>query len=425
MTELNSNNQYDAIIIGSGTCGATIARELALQNKKVLILEKGGDDPLSETLPGIAPILNEVSVGPKLKDMRGVTTGGTTALYFGVAALPPFDTFSALGIDLTQDYEEVKKELPINYLPDEVFGPQSLKLRDSAQELGYSWEKQLMLIDADKCKTGYSYEAKWKAKSFVEDAVNNGATLLNKAEVTKIIFQKGKAIGVEYKQKKKRKFSKPTLCTVYGEKIILAAGVLASPQILKKSGAKNVANRGFYFDPNQVYFGLIPNLNSKNNFVGAMETNLEEDITLGDANIPKLLYKFLMISMLKPKHFFSFSKSIGIGVKVHEPMGGELRENGKYHKEVSKEVLAKLQRGGEAAIEILKNAGATHIVKSPVNVTSTGGVLKINEHVDTNLQTEFKNLYVCDRSILPDTFRKPPTLTLVCLGKYLSRRLWA
>ena len=206
MAELNSNNQYDAIIIGSGTCGATIARELSRQNKKVLILEKGGDNPLSETLPGIAPVLNEVSVGDKLKDMRGVTTGGTTALYFGVAAIPPFETFSALGIDLSKEYEEVKKEVPINYLPDNIFGPQSLKLRDSALELGYSWEKQPMLIDPEKCKTGYSYDAKWKAKSFVEDAVKDGATLVNKAEVTKIIFQDNKQLALSTSKKRSENF---------------------------------------------------------------------------------------------------------------------------------------------------------------------------------------------------------------------------
>ena len=29
--------EYDAIVVGSGTCGATIARELSKQKKKVLI----------------------------------------------------------------------------------------------------------------------------------------------------------------------------------------------------------------------------------------------------------------------------------------------------------------------------------------------------------------------------------------------------
>jgi choline dehydrogenase-like flavoprotein len=424
MNKLDSENHYDAIIVGSGTCGATIARELSKQKKKVLILEKGGDHPLKETLAAISPILNEVKVAPKMKDMRALTTGGTTALYFAVSALPPFETFSSLGIDLKEDFEETKKELPLGYLPDELFGPQTLKLRDSALELGHSWEKQLMLVDESKCNSGYSYDAKWKAKSFVDDAVEDGAKLINKAEVTRILFDKNKAIGVEYQNGKKSSKSKPGH-QVFAEKIILAAGVLATPKILKDNGIKNVGNKGFYFDPNQVYFGLIPGLNSTDNFIGAMETYLEDDIVLGDANVPGLFYKLLMISMFKPIHLFSFSKSIGIGVKVHEPMGGEILENGQYHKELTKDVYEKLKKGEEEAVKILKNAGAKRIVKSPVNVTSTGGLLQINEHVDKNLQTEFENLYVCDRSILPDTFRKPPTLTLVCLGKYLSRHLMA
>ncbi|QHI36102.1 putative GMC-type oxidoreductase [Kordia antarctica] len=423
MTELNQNNQYDAIIIGSGTCGATIAKELAKQKKKVLILERGKTVLLKESLSGIVSIMNEISVGKKLKDMRALTTGGTTALYFGVAALPPFDTFSSLGIDLTQDYEEAKKELPINYLPDEIYGNQSLKLRDSALELGYSWEKQLMLVDLSKCKSGYSYESKWKAKSFVDDAIDDGATLVNRAEVTKIIFDKNKAIGVEYKFKVRAVGS--TLYQAFGEKIILAAGIHASPMILRNSGIKNVAKNGFYFDPNMGIFGLIPGLKSTDNFVGTMQTHLEDDISLGDANVQKLFYKILTVAMFKPRHYFSFSDNIGIGVKVEEPMGGELMENGKYHKTLSQEVLSKLDRGTEAAIEILKNAGAKHIIKSPLSPTSVGGALNISEHVDKNLETEFKNLYVCDRSVLPDTYRKPPTLTLVCLAKYLARHLLA
>lgn len=420
MTQLHSETYYDAIIVGSGTCGATLARELAKQQKKVLILEKGATVPLKETLPGIAPLLNEVKVTEKLKDMRAITTGGTTAFYFGVAATPPLETFSSLGMDLSKAYKEVQNELPINYLPDEYFGPQSLKLRESALDLGHDWEKQPMLVDLDKCTSGYSYEAKWKAKSFVEEAVENGATLLEKVEVTNVIFENNKAVGVAYKEKKKSNIHK-----VYGEKIILAAGILASPVILQKSGMKNVGNHGFYVDPNRVYFGLIPKLGSTNNFVGAMETKLEEDIFLGDANVPKLFYQLLMISMLKFRHLFSFSKSIGIGVKVHDPMSGSVSEDGQYRKKISEDVLAKLDKGGKEAIKILQNAGAKHIVKSPVNVTSTGGLLKINEHVNSNLETQFKNLYVCDRSVLPDTFRKPPTLTLVCMAKYLSNRLWA
>ncbi|NVO09900.1 MAG: GMC family oxidoreductase [Bacteroidales bacterium] len=418
MNTTTKDNNYDVIIVGSGVCGATIAKELSRQKKKVLILERGGNAPLKETLLGMASIVNEVSVGDKLKDMRGITTGGSTALYFAAAELPPLDTFLSLGIDLSKELEEARKELPLAILPDELFGNQSLRLRESAMGLGYSWKKELMLVDQSKCTSGYSYEAKWKARSYVEDAVRDGAVLINRATVLKVIVEKNRAIGVEYKLGGKG------ICQVYGEKIILAAGILASPMILKDSGIKNVANHGFYIDPNIVLFGFVSGLKGKeDNFVGAMDASLGDDITLGDANVSGLLYRLLMLAMFKPLRLASHSNSIGIGVKVNEAMGGELLENGHYYKQLPTEVFQKLKKGEDVATKILKNAGAKDIIKSPINVTSTGGVLRIQEHVDANLQTEYSNLYVCDRSVLPETFRKPPTLTLVCMGKYLARHL--
>ncbi|EDP94605.1 FAD-dependent oxidoreductase [Kordia algicida OT-1] len=423
MTQSNLKMHYDAIIIGSGTCGATIARELCKQNKKVLILERGATLPLKESLLGIGALANEVPVSGKLKDMRALATGGTSSLYFAVATPPPIDTFKSLGIDLTKEYKEALEELPIDYLPDELLGPQSLKLRDSARELGYDWYNQLMFVDQSKCKSGYTYESKWKAKDYVDDAIKDGATIINKAEVTKVITDNKKAIGVEYKLKKKTKSKKFELCKVFGDKIILTAGVLASPIILRNSGVKNVGDRGFYVDPNLVYFGLIPGLKSEKTFVGAMKADLEEDLALGDVNVIKSFYRLIMLSLLKPRHFFSYSNSIGIGVKVSEPLGGKFLDNGQFQKEFSKDVYKKLDKGSEDALKILKNAGAKHIIKGPMNVTGIGGLLRINEHIDNNLQTEFENLYVCDRSFIPDTFRDPPTLTLVCLAKYLANHL--
>lgn len=416
-----NNTVFDVIIVGSGAGGATIARELSRSNKKVLILERGQDVPLKESLIGISTIMDEVSVGKKLKDMRAITTGGTTALYFGVAAPPPIETFKALGIDLSQIYQELPKDLPLTLLPDDYYGSQALRLRESAEESGYSWNKELMLVDKSKCDNGYSYQAKWKAKSFVKDALESGAVIVNKAMVSKVITQDNKAIGVEYKHFKK--MTGFDLRKAYAEKVIIAAGALATPDILRNSGLKSIGNKGFYFEPNIALFGFASGLNARDNFTGSMQGDLDQEINLGDANLPKLLYRFLMLGMLKPLRLASFSNSICIGVKINDTKGGEIREDGTFYKELSNEDMAKLKKGEDAAVKILKNAGAKNIIKTPVNVTNAAGIITIGEDLDHNLQTEIENLFVCDRSLLPESFRKPPTVTLVCLGKYLSKQI--
>jgi len=41
--------EYDVIVVGSGPGGATVAKELSEQNKKVLILEWGSNAPIKGT----------------------------------------------------------------------------------------------------------------------------------------------------------------------------------------------------------------------------------------------------------------------------------------------------------------------------------------------------------------------------------------
>ena len=45
----------------------------------------------------------------------------------------------------------------------------------------------------------------------------------------------------------------------------------------------------------------------------------------------------------------------------------------------------------------------------------------LNDVVDSNLQTEYEGLYVCDCSVMPEAWGLPPTLTIVALGKRLSK----
>ncbi len=410
--------EYDVIVIGSGLSGATIARALSAQNKKVLILERGGDAMQKMSLGAMAKVTQEVALADKVKMTTGVATGGASNLYFGVLRNPPLELFNKLGIDLSAHLAAVKQELPIAVFPDQMISAKSAKLRDGANALGLPWLKHEMLIDQKMCSQGYSYEAIWKANSYIVDALKNGAVLINRATVEKILIDKNQAIGVEYT------VGKNQTQRVHAAKIVLAAGEFASPQILRNSGVQGIGSRGFYFNPGYALYGIVPGMQSDNSFVGTMGGVAKEGIELGDANVPQFLHRLMMIAKFKPRHLFAYPQTVGISVKVKDSLGGEFSADGKLYKKPSQEDQAKLQKGEQQARRILEAAGAQHVFNvGLVCAGRVGGLLAIEEHVDSNLESQFRNLYVCDGSVVPDDMRDPPALTLLCMAKHLIQHL--
>jgi choline dehydrogenase-like flavoprotein len=49
--------------------------------------------------------------------------------------------------------------------------------------------------------------------------------------------------------------------------------------------------------------------------------------------------------------------------------------------------------------------------------------VKIGQIVNSNIKTEFDNLYVCDCSIIPEAWGLPPSSTIIGLGKRLAKYL--
>jgi hypothetical protein len=71
----------------------------------------------------------------------------------------------------------------------------------------------------------------------------------------------------------------------------------------------------------------------------------------------------------------------------------------------------------------LLNAGARHIYKTWYLAVHPGGTAKRADIADSNLETETDNLFVCDCSVIPETWGLPPSLTLIALGKRLGKHL--
>jgi choline dehydrogenase-like flavoprotein len=415
--------EHDVIVVGSGAGGASVAREMALRGRRVLLLERGVDRRPRDGLRHLAAVGDYEPVGEDIGMARALTTGGTTAFYWGAAAYPPLEAFRAMGIDLTDALGEARRELPLlESAPDRLLSRQALAVRDGAHALGLPWAKtRLMLVDESRCKACVPHEAIWRARSAVDDAVRHGATLLTRAHVRRVLSEGSRAVGVEYEHGSGRRRE---IRRAYAARVVLSAGALATPKILQDSGVRNVGNRGFYCDPAFVVLGHVKGLNGGEVFQGSMGTNAEDSgLLVGDGCMSRATYRGYMLATRNFRALFSHRSHVAVGVLVRDGMGGTLNPEGLLRKDFNARERQQLDEGEALARRILARAGARGISRGHLSAAHVGGLLQIGEHLDDTLQTELRHLHVCDCSVLPSHIRLPPVLTLVCLGKYLARRL--
>lgn len=425
---MKSGQAYDAIVVGTGPGGGTVARELTQRGEKVLMLEWGSKPTIKGTaiqaMPKmLVPGRSFVFTNGLLGIARGIVTGGSSIFYYGTAFTPPVDMFKSYGIDITKEMEEVRADIPIGELPDELMGPTAKTIMQSARDLGYDWKKLPKFIDKNKCEAGCwrcgwgcPKGAKWSARLFTDEAEDNGAHLINGAKVEKVIVENRQATGVVYHKYGLRK-------EVYAPKVIISAGGIGSPQILKKSGL-NMAGYDFFYDPLIVVMGTLKKAKTGREIPMASGIHMEEEgYLMTDMAVPRTLYSIFASQVFKFQKLLAHRDKLLLMVKAKDSLGGRLTEKGGVRKPLTVDDKQKLFRGYSRAKDILANAGAKDIFKSWYIAAHPGGTAKINDVVDTNLMTNIKNLYVCDCSVVPEAWGLPPTFSLICLGKRLAKHL--
>ena len=423
-----SSKEFDAIVVGSGPGGATVARELSQKGKSVLILEWGDNDPVKgtlwDTIPrAFIPFKSLLVTGQALGMIRGITTGGSSQIYCATAFEPPVDMLSAYGVDIKDEVEEIRSQVPTDQLSDELMSPAGKVFYDSAKELGYDVHRLNKFIyqekcepDCAKCCYGCPTGAKWFAANFVDDALTEGAIMINKAKVRRVVIENKKAIGVEYKHKK-------AWYRAYAPQIIIAAGGIGSPLILRESGIKSVGY-DFFFDPLMYTLGKVKDVKGGRGVPMSAGIHFPEDgIVLTDFNQPRLMKIIFDLEVFKFKQAFSHSNVVPIMIKVKDGLSGSIKNGSLIWKTLKSDDKKKLDKGHLHAKKILENAGATNVYRSWILAAHPGGTVKIGEHVNSDLETEIENLYVCDCSVIPEAWGLPPTFTLLALGKRLGKHI--
>jgi hypothetical protein len=182
----------------------------------------------------------------------------------------------------------------------------------------------------------------------------------------------------------------------------------------------------FFFDPLWFVYGTINNGGSGKGLQMCSGIHFEDEgIVMTDFNMNPKLKALFDCQVFRPDQAVNFANVVPIMIKVRDGLGGRITDAGWVWKPLTASDKHKLRTGRRHARRILENMGARDIYNSWLLAAHPGGTVKIGEHLDSQLQTQIENLYVCDCSVIPEELGLPPTLTILSLGLRLAKHLLA
>ncbi|KAG0343906.1 hypothetical protein BG004_004905 [Podila humilis] len=272
---------YDVVIVGSGAGGGVMAAEMAKAGKRVLVIEKGHhyhqnelslnqtdafknlyenaldvdvDAVWSQVLgvgmhPYGTPIAHRASLSSTdgaLTVLAGATWGGGTTVNWCASLQLPYyvrEEWAKGGLPYftTPTYQKsidaIIERLGISDEHLEHNHANRLLL-EGCHKLGYPTKNIPQNTGFHKhscgwCGFGCRFgEKQGTMMTFLQDAKNHGAHFMHDTFIERVLINKGKAVGVVGHQQGRK-------IVVKASKVVVSAGSIHSPALLRRSGLKN------------------------------------------------------------------------------------------------------------------------------------------------------------------------------------------
>lgn len=428
---------YDVIVIGSGAGGSTVAKDLAHNGRKVLVLEKGNfqndgsyvghmktkqinlKNNLSSEDKKNYPFLTRPLDLTNIEEIGGTTTASIGNACFscsGCYSNSIMQQFEDKKLDIFEELLEASGELNVRYFPRNLWGNSTRLIAKAGEELGYIVEPMPKFINFEKCKlcgkcvNGCVFDAKWDGTYFIRQAIDYGCDIVTDFNVFEILHENNEVVGVVGIDKNNQKIE------YHAKKVIVSAGALNTPVILKNSGISNVGGQ-IFFDIFTTIGGYLKDANLKNELMMGIKAEFG----------PYFLsphYSMQLLPQIKERGFDADEKDvIGIMLKFADTCIGTIDSKGNIEKTLTKVDVDLIKEGYQKAINILLKLGVStdSIVATSLKGAHPGGTAAVGEVVDNNFETEIKGLYVCDASVIPEAPGRPPILTIVAIAKKVAK----
>jgi hypothetical protein len=220
--------------------------------------------------------------------------------------------------------------------------------------------------------------------------------------------------------------------------VILSAGGIGSPAILKRSGIKKMGTQEvgtrFFMDPMNIIFGYSKDsdggLWNMQTFSHAIEELAESDgFMIGNCSA---LGTFAVMTMfrLEPalQNWYKFPyvrRGMGLFVKMADQPYGIIHADEVTEKPFLPIDYERVNKGTSISREILTKAGCDPKSISVLEMAGghPGGTIAMGQAVAKDFSTEYQGLYVCDGSLMPTSPAAPPSLSICGMSHLLGKLL--
>ncbi len=424
-----------AVVVGSGAGGAMAARHLAASGFEVLLLEAGSPFKAltrrvmhagalrqtgllgsERTISLLFPHMRTSRSG-ELVTVRGVGAGGCTVLSCG-NMVPTDKGLREIGLDLGKEFEEVRALVPTCTVARERWRPISGEMFDAATRIGLSPELTPKAMDIGRCtgcgmcELGCASGARWDSRAWVVDAVGCGAKVLYGHQVTEVMVENGRAVGV-------RAETPSGSMTFRADTIVLAAGGIGTAQVLLRSGVE--VSDTLWIDP-VITFGGVKQ--------GARQ--LDE--------VPMAWYSARENYMISPyldllSHFFQPSwrkvgvnDRVGVMIKLADEANGSVDAGGKVTKALSMKDQANIAEAALLVEGLMSEAGVKGpITRGLINGGHLGGTLPLRREEVARMRPGAlpDGLWVADLSLVPQSQGMPTMMLAAAMALRVSREITA
>ena len=477
------SERYDVIVVGSGAGGGVVAGELAESGRSVLLLEAGPHKTAADFMRWEGRANHELWWPPAFAEppapdqpplimFRGRCVGGTTTINTKVALRPHEQDYekwhAASGLlgaggepfgeaDLLPYIERVQQRLGVRERAD---WQQCIRtVLPGFEALGAELEPVISYTDANCMRCGSCLQGcptnagKSTQNTYIQPAVvHSGLELRPGCGVRRVTIEDlgdgPEATGVEYAGAD----GEPR--TVYADVVVVAAGTLATPGLLIRSGVREAAGRSpsseligrnLGFHPARLVEGLFDEPQDAHMVYPitshCMKFQRDEDggfvVEAATVQDPigfatalsdeqgRPLWGEPLVQALRQYRYFT-----GLLTLVNDENNGTawVDETGanRYSFDFNDRERGRMDRSLQFARDVLEAAGAKRVFQTGVLSTHVQGSCRMGSDparsvVDAHGEShDVRRLFVGDGSVVPRTLSVNPSLTIMALGSRLA-----